>query len=72
MKPEVTTDNRVFKYAFAGVLFFIATVGFTLTHYPGIVSFSLADVVVAGFLGIASLFLLYTAIKNDKDRLREA
>jgi len=71
MKPEVTTDNRIFIYAFAGVIFFIAALGFVLNNFSGILTLQLSNVIVAGLLDVASLSLLYKAIKNDKERLRQ-
>ena len=77
MKQERTitdntvTDNTVFKYAFAGVLFFIAALGYVLTHFAGIISLELSTVIVGALLGLASVTLLYMAIKNDKERLQD-
>ena len=71
MKPDVTTDNTIFKYAFAGVIFFVAAIGFILTNFSSIVMLELSNIIVAGMLGIAALSLLYKAIKNDKERLRQ-
>ncbi len=71
MKPEVTTDNRIFKYAFAGVIFFLAAVGFVMANVSASAMREASNIIVASLLGVASLSLLYVAIKNDKDRLRQ-
>lgn len=72
MKPDVTTDNSIFIYTMAGVLLFIAAFGFTLANFSSIAMLRLSYTFIAFILGGSSVALLYKAIKQDKDRLRQA
>lgn len=72
MKREVTIDNRIFKYAIGGVIFFLAAVGFIVLNVTGEAMREASNIVIASLLSVASLSLLYKAIKNDKERLKQA
>lgn len=69
MKTKAKNDNHIFINALIGSLLFIFSIGFTVTNLPGIAMLELSKTAVAGVLAIASLSLLYTAIKKDKERL---
>jgi hypothetical protein len=71
MNQEMNTDNRIFKFAFLGALLFVAAFSFTLTNFSNIVMFKASSVVIASTLAIASVSLLYKAIKKDNDRLSQ-
>ena len=69
MKPNINIDNRIFIYAFTGVLLLIAAMGFIISNMAQITAIELSYP-VAGVLGIPSISLLYKAIKKDRDRFR--
>lgn len=71
MKPTVITNNKIFIYAIAGVLFFIAALGYALTNLSNIVTFELSSFVIVSTLSFLSFSLLFKAIKNDKNRFKE-
>ena len=72
MKPTNTTDNKIFKYAFLGVVLLIAAAGFTLANLSNIAMLQLSSSIIVGTLGFSSFSLLFKAIKHDKDRLIQA
>jgi hypothetical protein len=71
MSTSAPTDNKIFKYAFTGVILLIAAIGFTFANFSNVVMFELSSSVIVGTLGFSSFSLLYKAIKKDNDRLKQ-
>ena len=71
MKTESNVNNNMFTYVFAGAVLFIAAIAFTIANLPSIAMHQLSSVLIAAALGISSIYLLYTAIRHDKDRLSQ-
>jgi hypothetical protein len=69
MKSNVNIDNRIFIYAFFGVLLFIAAMGFIIANMAEVATIEFSYP-LAGILGIPSISLLYKAIKGDRRRFR--
>jgi hypothetical protein len=67
MQPEVTTNNNIFKYAFAGVLLFIAAFAFAVSNRSNIHGLS-TTTIVSAVMGIASLSLLTKAVKEERNQ----
>jgi hypothetical protein len=65
-------NNRIFKYAFLGVVLLIAALGFTVNHVSNISMLELSSTLVASTLSASSFSFLYKAIKSDKRSAREA
>ena len=71
MKPNGNVDNRIFLTALTGSLLFITAMAFILLHLSNIVMMQLSYTLVASILGMASVSLLYQAVRKDKERLKE-
>jgi hypothetical protein len=70
-KQETNINNNIFIHAFTGAILFIAAMAFTVANLSSIAMFELSYVFIAAVLCTSSVSLLYTAIKNDKDRLSQ-
>ena len=70
MASNANTDNNIFKYVFIGAILFCGTVGFTLLNFSNIAALQLSYLLAAGALGLASVSLLYKAIKHDQERVK--
>ena len=69
MEQNITTDNKLFIYAFTGVLLLIAAMAFLLTNFSHIAMLDLSSSLIAGTLSFTAFSLLFKAIKNDRHRL---
>lgn len=67
MKTQENNSNSIFTYTFTGALLFIGAIACMLAGIPTIeLSYS-----IGAILGISSLSLLYKAVKEDRERLRQ-
>lgn len=65
-------DNSIFLYAVTGVLLFISALAFIVAYSSGLAVLEMSYNMAAFVLFATSMSFLYKAIKNDRDRLREA
>ena len=72
MTPTVNTDNKIFSYAFIGVLLLIGAIVFTVANFSSIVMLRLSSSIILGMLAIPAVSLLYKAVKKDQHRLKQA
>lgn len=68
---QVRSNNSIFSYAFIGALLFVAALAFTFAYLSNIVTLELSYTGIAMILSIASVSLLYKAVRYDRERLRE-
>ncbi len=71
MNGNTNINNRIFINALTGSLLFILAAVFTLSNLPQITTMQLSYTAVASVLGIASLSLLFKAIREDKGNERQ-
>jgi hypothetical protein len=71
MEQNITTDNKLFIYAFTGVLLLIAAMAFALTNFSHIAMFERSSSLIVGILSFSAFSLLFKAIKNDRNRLNQ-
>ena len=70
MNGNTNINNRIFIHALTGSLLFVIAVVFTLLNLSQITT-QLSYTAVASLLGVASLSLLFKAIKEDKNNERQ-
>ena len=66
METNGNTNNTIFAYAFTGVLLFIAAVGFEIAGLLNATAAQLPYIAPAFVLGSSSVWLLYKAIRHDR------
>ncbi len=71
MKTNATSDNGIFINALMGSLLFILSIIFTVSNLSNIAMLKMSYTGIAFVLGVASVSLLYKAIKKDKERTRQ-
>jgi len=69
MENNINNTNSIFRFIFIGALLFVAGLAFTMSYLSNIVLLELNYMVIAFVLFISSMYLLYKAAKEDKERL---